>query len=111
MVTVKVLGSVKRKILATLESEALSRTTRSRILPRSRMKMTNVNSTPPSSACETTSLRMYRVKMRKRIGSSRAHGFVPSYQCKAGCFRSRSKTNRNNNVGSLEMRLCAGRKR
>ena len=41
-----------------LGSGALSRTTRSRICPRSRMNSRKVKSAPPSRACDTTSFRM-----------------------------------------------------
>jgi len=57
-VMVNVVGSVKRKISATLGRGALLRTINSSSRPRSRMKMTKVNSATPSSACEATSFRM-----------------------------------------------------
>ena len=57
-VMVKVAGSVKRKISATLGSGALLRTISSSSLPRSRMKMMKVNSTTPIRACEAISFRM-----------------------------------------------------
>ena len=58
MVTVRVFGSVKRKIFSTLTSEELLWTTSARMRPRSRMKRMKVKSAPPRSAWEKTSLRM-----------------------------------------------------
>ena len=55
---VNVVGSVKRKISATLGSGALLRTINSSRRPKSRMKMMKVNSATPSRACELTSFRM-----------------------------------------------------
>ena len=46
----KALGSVYAKMRKTWPSEADSRTTSSRILPRSRMNSTKVKSAPPSRA-------------------------------------------------------------
>ncbi len=57
-VMVKVAGSVNRKISATLGRGALLRTTSSSSRPRSRMKMTKVNSATPSRACAPISFRM-----------------------------------------------------
>src|SRR5277367_2690313 len=64
MVTVNMLGSVRRKISTTVPREALLRTTNSRRCGRSRMNNTKVKSAPPMKACESTSFRMYRVRMR-----------------------------------------------
>src|SRR5271156_107923 len=64
MVTVNMLGSVRRKISTTVPRDALLRTTSSRRCGRSRMNNTKVKSAPPMKACESTSFRMYRVRMR-----------------------------------------------
>ena len=57
-VMMKVVGSVKKKISATLGRGALLRTINSSSRPRSRMKMMKVNNAMPSRACELTSFRM-----------------------------------------------------
>ncbi len=58
IVTVNAFGSVYRMIRNTSESPAEFRTASSRILLRSRINSTNVNSTPPSRAWEETSRRI-----------------------------------------------------
>ena len=58
MVRVRALGRMKTKMRRTSAREAESRTTSSRILPRSRMKSTKVKRTPPRRAWEVTSRRM-----------------------------------------------------
>jgi hypothetical protein len=58
MVTLKVLGSVKRKISTTLVKVELLRTTISRMWGRSRMKRMKVKSAQPMSVWERISPRM-----------------------------------------------------
>ena len=58
MVKLRVLGSMKRKILATLPSDALLRAAISSSCPRYFMNRTKVNSAPPRKACESTSCQM-----------------------------------------------------
>jgi len=55
IVTFSAVGTVRKKISATLGSGALLRTTSSKSRPTSRMKITNVNSPAPNSACLITS--------------------------------------------------------
>ena len=64
MVRLRVLGSMKRKILTTLPSEALLRAAISSSCPTYFMNRMKVKSAPPSRACEITSLQMYRVNRR-----------------------------------------------
>ena len=58
MVTLKVLGSVRRKISTTLLKVELLRTTISRMCGRSRMKKMNVNRAHPMTVWERISPRM-----------------------------------------------------
>ena len=63
-VSTNMLGSMSATMAVTVPKELILRMMSSRMWPRRGVNSTNVNSRPPSRACEKISRRMYRLRIR-----------------------------------------------